>query len=142
MGDCSIPDDPVRAADTRAWLARARDDLRGAEIDLSASPPLLGDAAFHCQQAVEKTLKAFLTWHDRPFRKTHDLVELGAECVAIDAGLEPDLRGTAPLTEYAWRYRYPGDPVDPHESEVRRALDRARDVFVLIVARVPAEAHP
>jgi hypothetical protein len=37
----------VRAADTRAWLARAQDDLRGAEIDLAASPPLLGDAAFH-----------------------------------------------------------------------------------------------
>lgn len=57
----------MRAADTRAWLARAQDDLRGAEIDLAASPPLLGDAAFHCQQAVEKTLKAFLVWHDRPF---------------------------------------------------------------------------
>jgi hypothetical protein len=28
-------------------LARAQDDLRGAEIDLAASPPLLGDAAFH-----------------------------------------------------------------------------------------------
>ncbi len=92
----------MRAADTRAWLARARDDLRGAEIDLAASPPLLGDAAFHCQQAVEKALKAFLTWHDRPFRKTHDLVELGAECVAIDATLEPHLRAAAPLTEYAW----------------------------------------
>jgi hypothetical protein len=99
-GDCSIPGDPVRAADTRAWLARARDDLRGAEIDLAASPPLLGDAAFHCQQAVEKALKVFLAWHDRPFRKTHDLVELGAECVAIDPALEPHLRGTAPLTEY------------------------------------------
>jgi len=106
----------VRAADTRAWLSRAKDDLRGAEIDLAASPPLRGDAAFHCQQAVEKALKAFLTWHDRPFRKTHDLVELGAECVAIDPPLEPHLRGTAPLTEYAWRYRHPGEPSHPEES--------------------------
>lgn len=141
-GDCSIPIDPVRAADTRAWLARARDDLRGAEIDLTASPPLLGDAAFHCQQAVEKALKAFLTWHDRPFRKTHDLVEIGAECVAIDATLEPHLRATAPLTEYAWRYRYPGEPSEPEESEVRQALDRARAVVALVLGRVPAEAHP
>jgi HEPN domain-containing protein len=132
----------VRAADTRAWLARARDDLRGAEIDLAASPPLLGDAAFHCQQAVEKALKAFLTWHDRPFRKTHDLVELGAECVAIDVTLEPHLRATAPLTEYAWRYRYPGEPSEPAESEVRQALDRARAVVALILGRVPAEAQP
>lgn len=50
---------------------RAQEDLRGAEIDLAAAPPLLGDATFHCQQAVEKALKGFLTWHDRVFRKTH-----------------------------------------------------------------------
>lgn len=49
---------------------------------------------------------------------------LAAECVAIDATLEPHLRATAPLTEYAWRYRYPGEPFEPEESEVRQALDR------------------
>lgn len=141
-GECSIPADPVRAADVRAWLARARDDIRGAEIDRAASPSVLGDAAFHCQQAVEKTLKAFLAWHDRPFRKTHDLVELGAECVAIDPELEPHLRGTAPRTEYAWRYRYPGEPSQPEESEVRQDLDRARAVVALIQRRLPPEAHP
>ena len=103
---------------------------------------LVGDAAFHCHQAVEKALKAFLTWHDRPFRKTHDLVEIGAECVAIDATLEPHLRATAPLTEYAWRYRYPGEPSEPAESEVRQALDRARAVVALVLGRVPAQAHP
>jgi HEPN domain-containing protein len=118
------------------------DDLRGADIDLSASPPLLGDAAFHCQQAVEKALKGLLTWHDRPFRKTHDLVELGAECMAVDPTLEPHLRDTAPLTEYAWRYRYPGEPSEPEESEVRQALDKARAVVSLVLGRVPTEARP
>ncbi len=54
-----MPPDSVRAADTRGWLARARMDLRGAEVDLAASPPLCGDAAFRCQQAIEKALKAF-----------------------------------------------------------------------------------
>ena len=129
-------------ADTRAWLARARDDLRGAEVDLAASPPLLGDAVFHCQQAVEKALKAFLTWHDRPFRKTHDLVELGAACVAVDPTLEPDLRGSAALTEYAWRYRYPGEPSEPEEEEVRQSLDRARTIVALTLQRLPADTHP
>lgn len=32
--------------------------------------------AFHCQQAAEKYLKAFLTWHQVAFSKTHDLQEL------------------------------------------------------------------
>ena len=69
-----MPHDPQRVADTMAWLRRSEDDLRAAEVDLAADAPLLGDAAFHCQQAVEKALKAFLTWHDLPFRKTHDLI--------------------------------------------------------------------
>ena len=50
----------------------------------------------------------------------------------IDPELEPHLRGTAPLTEYAWRYRYPGEPSHPEESEVRQDLDRARAVVSLI----------
>jgi HEPN domain-containing protein len=43
---------------------------------------------FHCQQAAEKALKAFLTFHDQPFRKTHDLASLGKQCANIDATLE------------------------------------------------------
>lgn len=54
-----MPHDPQRVADTKAWLRRANDDFRAAEADLHADPALLGDAAFHCQQAAEKVLKAF-----------------------------------------------------------------------------------
>jgi len=81
--------DPVRLADTQAWLAKADADLRAAEHDRTATPPLLGDAAFHCQQAVEKAFKALLAWHDRPFRKTHNLEELGEACLALDRSLKP-----------------------------------------------------
>jgi len=42
-----MPHDAHRVADTRGWLLKAADDLRGAEIDLAAIPPLTGDAAFH-----------------------------------------------------------------------------------------------
>src|SRR5206468_1578095 len=89
-----------------------------------------------------ETMKALLAWHDRPFRKTHDLVELGAACVAVDPTLEPHLRGTAPLTEYAWRYRYPGEPSEPEDSEVREALSQAQAVVALVLRRLPSETHP
>ena len=69
-----------RAANTRAWLVRALDDL-GTARDLLALPtPRLRSVVFHCQQAAEKALKSFLTWHDRPFGKTHDLRALGRQC--------------------------------------------------------------
>lgn len=70
--------DPALVADTREWLRRAADDLR-------AAPPLLADALFHCQQAVEKAFKAFLTFHNQPFRRTHNLEETGAACLTLGA---------------------------------------------------------
>jgi predicted nucleotidyltransferase len=33
---------------------------RAHSVDLAAAPPLIGAAVFHCQQATEKSLKAFL----------------------------------------------------------------------------------
>ncbi|MDI7267198.1 MAG: HEPN domain-containing protein, partial [Myxococcota bacterium] len=110
--------------------------------DLKATPPLLADVVFHCRQAAEKSLKGFLAWHDRPFRKTHDLVAVGQACVNLDASLEALLRSAAPLTEYAWRYRYPGDPEDPSAAEAESALTVARQVNDAILARLPHEVMP
>jgi hypothetical protein len=81
-----MPHDPARAADARAWIEKATLDLRSAEADLAARPAIIGDALFHCQQAVEKALKGLLAWHDEPFRKTHDLAELGARVAGLEVG--------------------------------------------------------
>ena len=70
--------DTARLADTREWLGKAKDDLRAARRLLKPPPALSSAAAFHCQQAAEKALKAFLAWRDVPFRKTHDLEVIGA----------------------------------------------------------------
>jgi HEPN domain-containing protein len=137
-----MPLDPVKVADTRACLEKAAMDLRSARVDLEAIPPILGDALFHCQQAVEKTLKGFLAWHDRPFRKTHDLVEPGMQCSAIDEGYEELLRRAAPLTEYAWKFRYPGDVAEPTAGEAERALALAAAVVSAAAERLPLEVRP
>jgi HEPN domain-containing protein len=134
--------DPVRVENTRAWLGKVASDMRGAEIDLAATPPLLDDLVFHCQQAVEKALKAFLTWHDEPFRKTHDLQEVGKQCAAIDATLVPLLQRATPLTQYAWKYRYPGTDPPPTPEEATEALALAREVVDAILARLPDEVQP
>ena len=63
-----MPVDPVLIAETKAWLRKAAYDLRVASHSLTASPPLLDDVVFHCQQAAEKALKGFLMWNNIPFR--------------------------------------------------------------------------
>jgi HEPN domain-containing protein len=118
-----MPPDPRQVAETKAYLDKAALDLRAAEHERTASPPLTGDMVFHAQQLVEKTLKAFLSWHDQPFRKTHSLVELGRQCAILQPDLEPLLREAAPLTEYAWKFRYPGEAEEPALEEADAARE-------------------
>ena len=105
--------DPQRVADTRDWLAKARHDLQAASTLLEGDQPLPDVAAFHTQQAAEKSLKAFLYWHDVPFRKTHELDELGRAALEIDSSLEESVDSAVDLTPFAWRFRYPGEPMAP-----------------------------
>lgn len=137
-----MPHDPARVAETRGWLVRASSDVRAAEHELRATPPLLDDIVFHCQQAAEKSLKGFLTWHDRPFRKTHSIEELGEQCLQVDPTLKVLIDRAVPLTEYAWKFRYPGEPEEPSSQEAEEALATAREVYAAIVARLPVEARP
>ena len=137
-----MPHDPARVAETRGWLVRASSDVRAAEHELRATPPLLDDIVFHCQQVAEKSLKGFLTWHDRPFRKTHSIEELGEQCLQVDPTLKVLIDRAVPLTEYAWKFRYPGEPEEPSSQEAEEALATAREVYAAIVARLPVEARP
>ena len=134
--------DPFRLADTRAWLTKAEKDLRSAEHALSASPPLLEDVVFHCQQAVEKALKGLLSWHDIPFRKTHSIEEIGQQCLAIEPAMKDKFYRAAPLTEYAWKFRYPGALEQPTSEEAEEALHISHEIYEDVLARLPSEARP
>ena len=134
--------DPVRVSETKAWILKSASDLHAAAHDLTAVPPLLEDVVFHCQQGAEKALKGYLTWHDQRFRKTHSIEEVGEQCLTIDASLKPVVDRAVPLTEYAWKFRYPGDPDEPTQEEADEALAIAREVFDAILARLPKEIRP
>lgn len=97
---------------------------------------------FHAQQAAEKSLKAFLTWHDIPFRKTHDLRELFDLCVSVDSSFETLRDPSEGLTPYAWRFRYPGGTEEPTRQEAHEALAIAQEVHNAVLARLPEEARP
>lgn len=132
--------DGARRADTLAWLRKAEGDLRAAAVDLDADPPLVDDALFHCQQAVEKALKALLTWHDVPFRKTHSLEELGRQAVALHGELRDLADRASLLSEYAWKFRYPGEVDAPSLAEATDALALAREAHAAVVGAL-GERH-
>lgn len=125
-----------RAQEVEAWLGRARQDLRAAQVGLDVDPPLTADAAFHCLQAVEKALKALLTRHDHLFRRTHDIGELALACLEHAPTLEEQLRRSATFTEYAWRFRYPGEIFEPEPEEIHDAVELATSIVEAVTVLV------
>jgi HEPN domain-containing protein len=128
-----------RLAETSAWLQRTSQDMRAAAHGLKAEPPLLDDVVFHCQQACEKALRAFMIWNGVPYRETHDLGEIGAQCVEIDPSLEQIVEQAATLSDYAWMYRYPGGPEEPTREETSEALSITHTLSQAIIERLPEE---
>ena len=116
-----------RRREAAGWLAIAREDVRVARACLSLDPPAYGVAAYHCQQAAEKLVKGLLVFASTPFRKTHDLDELGDLAVSHYPECQHLLDAIRSLTVWGIAYRYPGvedisEPV-PDEAELRRTLD-------------------
>lgn len=123
------------------WLAKARDDLYAVELLKTFDEYPCAIAVFHCQQAVEKSLKAFLATHNAPFLYRHDLSYLLDLCRDADpecAALEPHIDG---LTPYAVEMRYPADlPLTPTRQEVEQFYRQTQTVYEFVASRcLPAQ---
>ena len=134
-------------SDTRAelagsWLAKAHRDLLSAQRLASSVPPLLDTAAYHCQQAAEKSIKAFLVYADCRFGKMHDLEVLLSQAINLDPSFAACRNATRVLNPLATAYRYPGEFVEPDADEYREAYEAAAMVFDFIANRLPELLPP
>ena len=132
---------PPEAADIRDWLVKALHDWSAARKVLTPDARELDVAGFHCQQAVEKLLKAWLLARGVEFEKTHDLRQLLRQCVALDAEFQVFRADVPPLTMYAIAFRYPG-PAEPQRADVEQALALVERVWTFVTLRLPPEAVP
>lgn len=114
------------------WMRKAHHDLLTARQVLELDPPLTDIAAYHCQQAAEKALKAYLVQQDASFSKTHDLAELVATCAESDARFTSLSEPAAILTPYAVAFRYPTGQPDPTVAVARQATEMAQSVVEFI----------
>jgi HEPN domain-containing protein len=60
----------------------------------------------------------------------------------LDSTLRPIVDRAVPLTEYAWKSRYPGEYEGATRGEAERALVIAREMFEAVLARLPEDARP
>jgi hypothetical protein len=70
--------------------------------------------------------------------KTHELRELSMACVEIDATLEASLEPAAALSQFAWQFRYPGEPYEPDANEAAQGRALAEVVRTEILKRLPS----
>lgn len=136
-------DDP-KGELVRGWLIKARHDLDTAR-QISALPDGHLDAAiYHCQQAAEKVVKGFPTFHDHRLERSHDVERL----VLLASGYEPGFAHWADtaitLTPYATAYRYPGAAavLEPDRAEFDAALYAATRFVGYVLSLLPGDIQP
>ena len=125
-GTCmKTPDPQARWNAVERWLRVAERDRRMVVAAMEEDPPLYDGAAFHCQQAVEKLLKGFLTLADKRGGKTHSLEQLGMLAQASFPHIAELVAAAHEWSKWAWVYRYPEEeaPPEPDEAEIHAALD-------------------
>ena len=90
------------------WILLADKDLYASELLIKDEHPLANIVAFHCQQTIEKYLKAFLIENDIPLIKTHDLIALNGMVKGIKE-LGIDENKLILINEVYVEARYPGE---------------------------------
>lgn len=105
------------------WLKIAERDLRTAQQGLAADEIITDTACFHCQQAAEKYLKAYLVKKQIEFSKTHNIMSLLNLCAIADSSFTEQLSDADKLTDFAVEIRYPDDWYEPSVEETKQALD-------------------
>lgn len=128
--------------EVKEWLQKASKDLLSAEALLEHDPPIPETAAFHCQQTVEKALKAFLVWKEVPFEKVHSLTYLLDLCEVKEAGFASTREGAEALTPFAVEIRYPGEVLEVSQEEAKGALDTAKSIWDFVLSLLPPDVYP
>ena len=132
------------ASEAKAWMVKAWRDLETARRAAEGVPPFYDVAVYHCQQAAEKAVKAFLVQQGKPYAKTHDievLVDLAGE---LDPSFDSLADAADALTPYATRFRYPNATfaVEPQPAEYNEALNHAQTIYDSVLSLLSPEARP
>lgn len=94
---------------------------------------------FHCQQAVEKYLKAYLVYLNIIFKKTHSLSYLLDLINEMDKVSGQMYSMTEVLESYAVEMRYPDDWYEPTEEEAKEAYSIAMKIRRYIFKKINFE---
>jgi HEPN domain-containing protein len=104
------------------WIKKGDHDLGTANLTFKHIPEYRDIIAFHCQQAVEKYLKAWLVFLDCEVPHTHDLPYL-LDVISRFIDLKPELFTKAlTLSGFSVEVRYPDSEADLSDLNIKEAM--------------------
>ena len=106
----------------------------------SDSPP--ESICFHCQQYVEKLLKALLTLSGIESPKTHDVRRLVQLAVPLVPELSELLDPADLFTEYAVALRYPDEWRETEPEEIRNLIAISKQFAALLLPKLALSLTP
>jgi len=107
----------------KQWLTKAQEDWDTVEILIAQENPPKGAVCFHCQQCIEKLLKAILVREQIEFPKTHDigrLIELVRDYVP---GVTEFLLLAKKLSVHGVDSRYPDEAIEVSTADMKQIFD-------------------
>jgi HEPN domain-containing protein len=125
---------PALKAYIESWIQKADHDLMSAQRLLEIEPMILDNACFHCQQAIEKYLKAFLIFHGLDIERTHNIIFLLSQCADFDtifSTIDP-----LNINAYAVQGRYPDTNLMPEKDEAEIYYQLTLQIKSLIAERI------
>jgi len=121
----------------RQWLAKARNDLLNADNNLNSDDVPTDTVCFHCQQAAEKLLKAYLAGNGQAYPISHDLFLILEKILPLNGDAARLRDSLAILMPYSVEIRYPDDWFMPTGEDAREARAAAGQVLEWLESALP-----
>jgi HEPN domain-containing protein len=126
---------------TQRWVKEAETDLKMSE--LSFEKKIYNMTCFHCEQAVQKILKAFLYFKGERFINIHSPKILAENCKKYDDEFSLWIEKCAEFDKYYISTRYPDAvpyPATPSEiyteKEAKEALNIAKQIYKFVKSKI------
>ncbi len=121
-----------------AWILKAESDIKNIENNLRyiGEDIPIDTVCFHCQQAVEKYLKAFLVLKEVPFSYTHNLGSLVNNALSVDDSFSEIMEKAELLSPFAVEIRYPDSFDIPTIEECKEFFQSVLEIKQFILSRM------
>ena len=114
------------------WLEKAGRDLKSAKV-LKQNDCGNDVVAFHCQQAIEKSLKGYLLKQIGQIMEGHSLIYLCKEASNYNIKFKERLKDCTFVNQYYIETRYPADvPLVLSDDEANECISIAEKIYKIV----------